>query len=93
MYKSKKLLKNHREHIDSKVRQNVKVAKEIPSVIEEDLEELKSKDSVVSSNNDSIEDFFIENLSDDESAESTKKKRVKVPTGSIIVADDQLVNI
>lgn len=93
MYKSKKLLKNHREHIDSKVRQNVKVAKEIPSVIEEDLEELKSKDSVVSSNNDSIEDFFIENLSDDESAESTKKRRVKVPTGSIIVADDQLVNI
>ncbi len=69
------------------------MAKEIPSVIEEDLEELKSKDSVVSSNNDSIEDFFIENLSDDESAESTKKWRVKVPTGSIIVADDQLVNI
>lgn len=69
------------------------MAKEIPSVIEEDLEELKSKDSVVSSNNDSIEDFFIENLSDDESAESTKKRRVKVPTGSIIVADDQLVNI
>jgi len=91
--KSKKLLKNHREHIDNKVKQNVKVAKDIPSVITEDLEELKSKDSVVSSNNDSIEDFFIENLSDNDSAESTKKKTVSVPRGAIIVADDQLVNI
>jgi hypothetical protein len=91
--KSKKLLKEHREHIDNTVKQKRKEAKEIPSVIEEVLEDQNSGSA--SKNDDSVDDFFIENLSDDDSllSHSPKKKTVKVPCGSIIVADDQLVNI